>query len=116
MTRKTTSIKIDPELWKKVKKYCIDKEIDISWIPVFKIISRRFCEMYDTREDIKAGQPPKYKHIERQCELPNCSFERDLVKHFSHLYKQQIFYTRSFLSTADQGQLSCQLVWTRTHT
>jgi len=30
MERKTTSIKIDPELWKKVKKYCIDKDIDIS--------------------------------------------------------------------------------------
>ena len=30
MERKTTSIKIDPELWKKVKKYCIDKEIDVS--------------------------------------------------------------------------------------
>lgn len=30
MQRKTTSIKIEPELWKKVKKYCIDKEIDVS--------------------------------------------------------------------------------------
>ncbi len=30
MVRKTTSIKIDPELWKKVKKYCIDLEIDMS--------------------------------------------------------------------------------------
>lgn len=28
--KKTTSIKIDPELWKKVKKYCIDEEMDIS--------------------------------------------------------------------------------------
>ncbi len=28
--RKTTSIKIDPELWKETKKHCIDKEIDIS--------------------------------------------------------------------------------------
>jgi len=30
MQRKTTSIKIDPELWKKVKIYCINKGIDIS--------------------------------------------------------------------------------------
>jgi len=30
MIRKTTSIKIDPELWKKVKKICIDKDIDVS--------------------------------------------------------------------------------------
>lgn len=30
MTRKTTSIKIDPELWKSLKKHCIDKDTDIS--------------------------------------------------------------------------------------
>lgn len=33
MIRKTTSIKINPEIWKKVKKICIDKDIDISdWL------------------------------------------------------------------------------------
>ncbi|HLC61038.1 MAG TPA: hypothetical protein VJJ52_06440 [Candidatus Nanoarchaeia archaeon] len=30
MERKTTSIKVDPELWKKLKKYCIDKDTDVS--------------------------------------------------------------------------------------
>jgi macrodomain Ter protein organizer (MatP/YcbG family) len=30
MERRTTSIKIDPDLWKKVRKYCIDKEMDVS--------------------------------------------------------------------------------------
>ena len=30
MKRTTTSIKINPELWKEVKKHCIDKDIDIS--------------------------------------------------------------------------------------
>ena len=30
MIRKTTSIKIDPELWKQAKKHCIDADIDIS--------------------------------------------------------------------------------------
>jgi len=28
--RKTTSLKIDPELWKRVKKHCIDLDKDIS--------------------------------------------------------------------------------------
>ena len=28
--RETTSIKINPELWKETKKYCIDKNITIS--------------------------------------------------------------------------------------
>ena len=30
MVRKTTSVKMDIELWKKVKKKCIDKDEDIS--------------------------------------------------------------------------------------
>ncbi|MEK6826193.1 MAG: ribbon-helix-helix protein, CopG family [Nanoarchaeota archaeon] len=30
MIRKTTSIKIDPNLWKEVKKHCIDRDMDIS--------------------------------------------------------------------------------------
>ena len=30
MQRKTTSLKIDPELWKEVKKHCIDDNINIS--------------------------------------------------------------------------------------
>jgi len=30
IVRKTTSIKVNPELWKEVKKFCIDKNIDIS--------------------------------------------------------------------------------------
>lgn len=30
MPRKTTSLKIDIELWKEVKKKCIDLEMDIS--------------------------------------------------------------------------------------
>jgi len=30
MQRKTTSIKIDPELWKRAKKKCIDDDKDIS--------------------------------------------------------------------------------------
>ena len=30
MERKTTSLKIEPELWKAVKKHCIDEDLDIS--------------------------------------------------------------------------------------
>lgn len=30
MPKKTTSIKIDSEVWKKVKMHCIEKDIDIS--------------------------------------------------------------------------------------
>lgn len=30
MPKKTTSIKIEPEIWKKVKLHCVEKEIEIS--------------------------------------------------------------------------------------
>ncbi len=30
MERKTTSIKINPDVWKTAKKHCIDKDIDVS--------------------------------------------------------------------------------------
>ena len=30
MERRTTSIKIDPDLWKRVRKHCIDKDMDVS--------------------------------------------------------------------------------------
>ncbi|HLC33198.1 MAG TPA: hypothetical protein VJJ82_05195 [Candidatus Nanoarchaeia archaeon] len=30
MVKKATSIKIDSELWKEVKKHCIDQEIEVS--------------------------------------------------------------------------------------
>ena len=30
MGRKTTSLKIDSEIWKEVKKKCIDDEVEIS--------------------------------------------------------------------------------------
>ena len=29
-TKKTTSIKVNPQKWKTVKKYCIDHDIDVS--------------------------------------------------------------------------------------
>jgi predicted transcriptional regulator len=32
MERKTTSIKVDPELWKEFKKHAIDQDKDISEI------------------------------------------------------------------------------------
>ena len=30
MVRKTTSLRIDPDLWKKVKLHCVQNELDIS--------------------------------------------------------------------------------------
>jgi len=30
MVKKTTSLKIDPLLWKQVKKHCIDQDMEVS--------------------------------------------------------------------------------------
>jgi len=30
MERKTTSIKVEPELWKRVKVYCVEHDMDVS--------------------------------------------------------------------------------------
>jgi len=50
------------------------KEINVGLIPSFKFITRNFTEIYDTREDIKPGLPPKFKHIEREC--AECDFSK----------------------------------------
>lgn len=42
MARETTSIKIDPELWKKAKKHCIDKDITISDL-VENLLKKELC-------------------------------------------------------------------------
>lgn len=41
MEKKTTSLKINPELWKEVKKHCIDKNIDISEF-IEELIKKKF--------------------------------------------------------------------------
>ena len=46
MEKKTTSIKINPELWQEVKIYCIKQKIDISdWLE--KIINKELKKSKD---------------------------------------------------------------------
>ena len=51
-----------------------EKESAALSFPKFKLIRREYCEIYDTREDIKPGKPPKFKHIAREC--ADCSFRK----------------------------------------
>ena len=37
--RKTTSIKIDPDVWKEARKYCIDNNMDVS-VYIEKLIKK----------------------------------------------------------------------------
>jgi len=44
----------------------------ISIIPNFFFIRRDVCEIFDTKQKILRSKPYPYKHIERECELPEC--------------------------------------------
>lgn len=44
----------------------------------FFFISKSLVDMYDTTQDIKHGGYPKFRHIERQCEDPECAFHKTL--------------------------------------
>jgi len=39
------------------------------WVPSFFLIQRELIEMYDTRQDIKAGKAPALRHETRECEV-----------------------------------------------
>lgn len=42
----------------------------------FFFITRERCEVFDTHQKILRSDDVPYRHIERECELPNCKFER----------------------------------------
>jgi len=44
----------------------------------FFFIERKYCEIFDTTQKIGRSTPPTLKHIERQCELPNCQFHKTI--------------------------------------
>jgi len=44
------------------------------WLIIY--ISKKLVSTFDTRQDIKMGQYPPLKHIERNCVDPDCKFHR----------------------------------------
>lgn len=47
-----------------------------SGIPRFMFITRARTEVFDTRAEVKLSSALPLKHINRVCELPNCSFHK----------------------------------------
>jgi len=43
-----------------------------SLIPTFYFIRKQYCDIFDTTHKIIRSKPYPYKHIERECELPDC--------------------------------------------
>jgi len=44
--------------------------------PSFMMITRKATEIFDTRAEVKMSQTLPLKHLEKACELPNCSFHK----------------------------------------
>jgi len=63
---------LNPREYKEDKK-SFDKT---SLFPSFFWIARRHCEMFDTTQKIQRSKNVPLKHIERLCELDNCSFRK----------------------------------------
>jgi len=45
-------------------------------LPRFMLITRKGTEIFDTRAEVKLSAALPMKHIEKECEMPNCSFHK----------------------------------------
>lgn len=63
---------LNPREYKEDKK-SFDKT---AIFPSFFFIERIYCEIFDTTQKILRSKPQPYKHVERDCELENCSFHK----------------------------------------
>jgi len=41
-------------------------------VPSFFFIERKYCEIFDTTQKILRSKPYPYRHVVRECEIPNC--------------------------------------------
>lgn len=57
-----------------------DKFSQISTWPSLFFITKESCEIFDTKQEILKSKPLTYKHIERYCQDPKCSY-----KHTEHV-------------------------------
>lgn len=63
---------LDPNSYNEDKK----KFVGTFNIPSFFFIQRKYCEIFDTGQQIKRGRGVPLKHEERFCEQPNCDFHK----------------------------------------
>jgi len=45
-------------------------------IPSLMLITRAATEIFDTRAEVRMSSPLPLKHLEKACELPNCTFQK----------------------------------------
>jgi len=63
---------LDPTTYDEQKS----KFAGTSHFPSFMMITRKATEIFDTRAEVKMSQTLPLKHLEKACELPNCSFHK----------------------------------------
>jgi len=66
------SRELNPREYKEDKKSFDTTQL----IPSFFLIERIYCEMFDTTQKIQRSRPTPFRHIERGCELTDCSFHK----------------------------------------
>jgi len=49
----------------------------IDW-PIPRFIRKEYCEYYDTNMKVQGSLPAPYKHLERHCSDPECTFHKTL--------------------------------------
>lgn len=62
---------LDPQAYSEDKKEAKGK-LSFS----FLLITKRLVSVFDTRQEIKSGEYPAMRHIERMCERENCAFHK----------------------------------------
>jgi len=63
--------RLDPTVYDEQKS-----KFQSEGFPSFMFITRSGTEVFDTRAEVKMSQALPLKHIEKACELPNCSFHK----------------------------------------
>jgi len=65
---------MDPRLYKEDEAVMQRKSL----IPDWYTIQKKYCELFDTNERIKRSEAIPLRHVERGCELPECTFHKTM--------------------------------------
>lgn len=64
---------LDPQVYDELKS-----KFSARGLPKFMLISRKGTTIFDTRAEVKLSSALPMKHIEKACELPNCTFHKTM--------------------------------------
>lgn len=62
---------LDPQVYDELKS-----KFAATGLPKFMLITRQGTEIFNTRAEVKLSSALPLKHLEKECELPNCGFHK----------------------------------------